>query len=377
MLTGLSLSQGLAGAVGRAWLGRCQGVISLALVPLFAALLLVSRADAVGVSPGASTTVFLADPKLGVVGAIKSGDAVMYFEAVAPAGSNTMSARLLDVAGRTIAIAGHSMDSEWVADTSYDAAAAAKSLSIAAMLPGGLASALDQSVFGREAARLSALAGAASRSTPGTAALRDDSISGDSISGDSISGDSAKGHSIAGDSISGDSISGDSIGSSALAYDRADAARVTAGRDSIGNLTANYLGTSVSTFNSSVAGGMNGNRTTGSSGISVEIENASGAAVAYLVGGDDVRNAWYANVFAGNPTAVTDPIQYYEALGTAVRGALLIGRYSPIATAGEADAITRLAADLRGRLLPTPGAAASTAPAIFKSKSRGMASTEF
>jgi len=203
MLTGLSLPHRLAQAVQRNGASRCRAVVALALVTLVASLLRVNGAEASEVL-APTTTVFLADPKLGVAGAIQSGDSIMYFEAIVPAGSTEMSTRLLDAVGRTIAISGHSMDSKWLSDTSYDPVAAAKSLSIAAELPSGLATALDQSVFGREAALLSRIAISASRSTPCIAALRGNSISGDSISGDSISGDSVKSHSISGDSISGD-----------------------------------------------------------------------------------------------------------------------------------------------------------------------------
>jgi hypothetical protein len=370
MLTGLSLPQRLARAVRRTCASRCRAVIALALVPLVASLLTVTRAEANETLAPVTTTIFLADPKLGIAGAIQSGDSIMYFEVITPAGSTEMSTRLLDAAGRTIAVSGHSMDSKWLSDTSYDSVAAAKSLSIAAKLSSGLATALDQSVFGREAAHLSGIAISASRSTPGTAALRDNSISGDSISGDSISGDSVKGHSISGDSISGDSISGDSIGSDARAYDIADAARVAAGRDSLGNLTAIYLGASVSTFAAS---------TTGGSEISVEIASTSGAPVAYLFGGNNVPNAWNAKAFPAHPSAITDPVEYYKGVGTAVRGALLLARYSPVATTAEASAITRIAADLRNRLLPVPtsDAATATAPAIYTSTSRGGLSTRF
>ena len=150
----------------------------------------------------------------------------------------------------------------------------------------------------------------------------------------------------------------------ARAFDVADAARVAAGRDSLGNLTAIYLGTSVSTFAAS--------RTRGS-GISVEIASTSGAPVGYLFSGNNVPNTWNAKAFPAHPPAVIDPIEYYKGVGTAVRGALLLGRYSPVATAAEAKAITRIAADLRNRLLPVPtsDAATASAPAIYTSTSGG------
>jgi hypothetical protein len=242
MLTGLSLPQRLARAVRRTWASRCGAVIALALVPLVASLLTVTSAEASEILAPAITTIFLADPKLGIAGAIQSGDST------------------------------------------------------------------------------------------------------------------------------DNSISGDSIGSAARAYDVADATRVAAGRDSQGNLTAIYLGASVSTFAAS---------TTGGSEISVEIASTSGAPVAYLFDGNNVPNAWNAKAFPAHPSAITDPIEYYKGVGTAVRGALLLGRYSPVATAAEANAITRIAADLRNRLLPVPtsDAATATAPTIYTSKSGGDIST--
>src|SRR5262252_1373941 len=88
--------------------------------------------------PGATVTVFLADPQLGVVGAYQGGGNTLYFEARTPDGSTAMSVRLLDADGRTIAISGTSMDSEW-STADYDAISAAQSLSLASALSSGLA----------------------------------------------------------------------------------------------------------------------------------------------------------------------------------------------------------------------------------------------
>src|SRR5215472_11315652 len=89
-------------------------------------------------------TIFLADPQLGVVGVDQSGGNALFFEARTPAGSTQMSARLLDVSGRTIAISGHSMDSLWLATADFDAADATQSLSLAAGLPAALANVLNR-----------------------------------------------------------------------------------------------------------------------------------------------------------------------------------------------------------------------------------------
>src|ERR1700730_935302 len=78
-------------------------------------------------------TIFLADPQLGVVGAISNSNYRMYFDAKTPAGS-TMSVRLLDDNGETIAISGHSMDSEWAGSTIYTANIAANALTMASAL---------------------------------------------------------------------------------------------------------------------------------------------------------------------------------------------------------------------------------------------------
>src|SRR5215831_122596 len=83
-------------------------------------------------------TILLADPQLGVVGVDQSGGNTLFFEARTPAGS-TLSARLLDVSGRTIAISGHSMDSLWLDNADFNPADATQSLSLAAGLPSALA----------------------------------------------------------------------------------------------------------------------------------------------------------------------------------------------------------------------------------------------
>jgi len=160
------------------------------------------------------------------------------------------------------------------------------------------------------------------------------------------------------------------MGPVARAYDVADATRVAARRDSLGNLTAVYLGTSVSMCEATTTGGRE---------ISVEIASTSGMPVAYLFGGNNVPNAWNARAFPPHPSAVTDPVEYYQGVGSALRGALLLGRYSPVVTAAEANAITRIAADLRTRLLPVPTSAAaiSAIPVVYTSGSGGRVSARF
>src|SRR5215472_16390061 len=124
-----------------------NGFIALALA--LAIPMLSSSQSTILPATSPQITIFLADPQLGVVGVDQSGGNTLFFEARTPAGS-TLSARLLDVSGRTIAISGHSMDSLWLATADFDSADATQSLSLAAGLPAALANVLNRNVFPNE-----------------------------------------------------------------------------------------------------------------------------------------------------------------------------------------------------------------------------------
>src|SRR5215475_96736 len=116
--------------------------------------------------PPPQITILLADPQLGVVGADQSGGNTLFFEARKPAGSTQLSARLLDASGRTIAISGHSMDSQWLMNADFNPADATQSLSLAAGLPNALAKVLNRNVFPNEYTAISNLATGAANVTP-------------------------------------------------------------------------------------------------------------------------------------------------------------------------------------------------------------------
>ena len=102
--------------------------------------------------------------------------------------------------------------------------------------------------------------------------------------------------------------------------------------------------------------------------ISAEIVSPSGEPVAHLFGGDDIPNGWVAKAFPDRPSNITAAVQFYKGVGTALRGALLVGRYSKAATAAEADVLNSLATDQLDKLLPvtTSDAATASSPKIFK-----------
>jgi len=284
-----------------------------------------------------TVTVFLADSQLGVVGAYQGSGNTLYFEARAPDGSTDISVRLLDADGRTIAVSGTSMDSEWT-NADYDAASAALSLSLAPALSSGIAIALPGSgVFSREATALSNLAVVASQTTPGTAAIRADSVVA----------------SIPTPSVAAKTIAGQ--------YDAAGAQSLGYARDALGNLNVTFAGAALQAVVSNFPD--QENEDTGDLGVvetSARLVAADGTPIAHLLGGDNIPDAWYPDMFLDAPSSTPDPIQLYRQVGTAIRGAALLARFPSIATPEEADAFNTLAVNLRSNaLLPIPLAASS------------------
>ncbi|HMF20084.1 MAG TPA: hypothetical protein VKE98_22950, partial [Gemmataceae bacterium] len=168
-------------------------------------------------------TILLADPQLGVVGADQSGGNTLFFEARTPAGS-TLSARLVDALGRTIAISGHSMDSLWLANADFNAADATQSLSLAAGLPAALAKVLNRTVFPNEYTAISNLASSAAGVTPGTGPAVFDTATAKLATPSQTTVDAA------------------------ASFDASAAATLASTRDSSGNLSATFGTTALQTF---------------------------------------------------------------------------------------------------------------------------------
>jgi hypothetical protein len=276
--------------------------------------------------------VFLADPQLGVAGAVVQGDpnaggTILYFDEIVPAGSTAMSARLLDAEGRTIAISGHSMDSTWLATpefgTAYDQNAATESLTLAAALRNGIASALPAG-FAQEGAAIAGLADGASAQPAGTSALVADFAVANAVTIQ----DNAQ---------------------LAAQYEATDVANLAPTRDSLGNLNITYYGTTaLRTFVYHLNDIDVDTGQTGITEMSAQLFGFDGYPVATQFGGDDIPiNFNINNMFLATLPASYDPILHLQAVGQAVRAAALLGRNPSIATSDEVGALTGLALDLR------------------------------
>jgi hypothetical protein len=316
------------------------------LVAMIAASVLPVRAYA-QIQPLITTptvTVFLADPQLGVVGVCQGNGNLLYFEARTPDGTTQLSVRLLDAHGKTIAISGSSMDSDWLNST-YDATSAAQSMSLASALSSLIGTALPGgTVFSREATALSSLATGASQAAPATAAVRIDSATV--------------------------SLATPSIDAPAIAdqFDAAAATNLALWRDALGNLNGTFPGGA--SYQSFVVNLPNEeNEETGGTGVvevSAQFTISDGTSIAQLLGGEFIPDPWYPKMFQDAPTSTLGPIQTYSQAGNAIRGAMLLARSSTIATSDEATAFNTLATNLRDNgLLPIPSPDAATAGNLY------------
>jgi len=284
------------------------------------------------------TTVFLADPQLGVVGAYQSAGQTLYFEARSPEGSTQISARLLDAAGRTIAISGHSMDRVWRENTSFDAASAARSLSIAGTLPADLTHALDATVFAREIAAIAALASAAANAPAATGAITVDSAT------------------------TNPALPNESDAAAAINYDIAAADGLHSERDAQGNLNTTFHGILAQTVVEYFPDAPNEEGTLGLTEVSARLRSPDGMSLIQQLGGDDIPVGWDRDVYRAAPTTRTGALQRAVEAGEAIRAAALMERFPSIATPQETEAISHLAAALRDdSLLPNPAAAPNSA----------------
>jgi hypothetical protein len=278
-------------------------------------------------------TIFLADPQLGVVGVDQSGGNTLFFEARTPAGS-TLSARLLDASGRTIAISGHSMDSLWLLTADFNAADATQSLSLAAGLPNALANVLNRNVFPNEYTAISNLALSAAGMTPGTAPAVIDSATAR----------------LAAPS--------QSVANAAASYDAAAATALTSTRDSSGNLSARFGSTVMQTFVESFPNEESDDGTLGITEVSARLVASDGTSLIQQSGGDHIPDSWDDLMSLPIPTTASDLQPFIEA-GNAIRGGALMTRFSTLATADETAALGQVADALRDNgLLPQPAALA-------------------
>jgi hypothetical protein len=130
----------------------------------------------VGAAPNAAEapelTVFLSDPELGVVGAYRRGDEVVYFEAgrgldEAVGAAQTLSVRLLDASGRTLAMGGRSQAAEWLGGEPPDPDLAARAVALLPELAARLVAEVAIPAAERQAlARLAGATGGVSLTGP-------------------------------------------------------------------------------------------------------------------------------------------------------------------------------------------------------------------
>jgi hypothetical protein len=279
-------------------------------------------------------TILLADPQLGIVGVDQSGGNTLFFEARTPAGS-TMSARLLDASGRTIAISGHSMDSLWLLTADFNPADATQSLSLAAGLPNALASALNRNVFPNEYTAISNLALSAAGLTPGTSTAVIDSATAKLAT------------------------PSQTVVNSAAAYDASAATALTSARDSSGNLSATFGTTTMQTLIESFPDEETEDGTLGVTEVSARLVASNGTSLIQQLGGDGVPAGWDDLMSRPIPTSTADPLQTFVEAGKAIRGGALLTRFPGVATADETAAVGQIAAALRDNgLLPQPAALA-------------------
>jgi hypothetical protein len=307
---------------------------AIGLVVMAVAMMLSLHGQAQPASPASTSgkvAVFLADPQLGVVGAYQGGGQTLYFEARTPEGLTQMSARLLDAAGRTIAISGHSMDAQWLARTEFYPVSAVLSLSLAQTLPGVLKNALDAIVFAREITALSNLAVGAAQVSPGTEAVTIDSATANlppRTDTEIVAAD---------------------------AYDAAAAKALSTVRDPDGNLSSTLDGVRLDSFVRYFPDEPNEGGTLGRYEVSARLLSPAGTSLIQQLGGDEIPEGWDSEVFRPVPSPTTDPMQRAIEAGNAIRAAALMVRFPSIATAEETDATSDLVAALRDdSLLPHP-----------------------
>jgi hypothetical protein len=275
------------------------------------------------------TTVFLADRQLGVAGAYQSGADTLYFEAKTPSGSRQMSVRLMDAAGRTIALSGHSMDDVWLPYAGFDAASATRSLGLASALPNALANALDGRLFIGEITALSKVALGAARALPGAEAVVIDSATADLP------------------------VPVMSLVEAANSNDSAAAGQLMVNVNTPENLNVTLEGVTVQAFVEYFPDGENEENPAGVLGrteVSVQILSSSGKSLIQQIGGDEIPEGWDSGATGmfrpGSPEPV-DPIQTSMDAGRAIRAAALMARFPSVATSEETEAIANLAASLR------------------------------
>lgn len=281
-------------------------------------------------------TLFLADYKLGLAGAYQYQGNTLYFEARIPDGSTEMSGRLLDARGTTIAISGHSMDDVWLEYTGFDAASAAKSLSLASALPNALSNELDGQLFAPEISALSKLALGALGGGAATGTIVVDSATANLLARNVTAFEAANN------------------------ADLAAATQLTVTVSTPDSLSVKLGGLTIEAFVQYFPDGENEENpaVAGRTEVSAQILSSSGKSLIQQIGGDDIPNGWDSSttgMFRPGSQQPVDPIQASVEVGSAIRASALMARFPSVATPEETDAVGNLTAILRDEgLFPNP-----------------------
>ncbi len=287
------------------------------------------------------TTIFLADYQLGVAGAYQYQGNTVYFEARIPEGSTEMSTRLLDSSGRTIAISGHSMNNVWLA-SSFDAAAATKSLGLASALPLALSNELDGQIFAAEISALSNLALGTQRAAPRNGPAVIDSVQ----------------------NLPARSITALEAANSA---DRAAASQLTVSVNTPENLTIGLGGVTAQAFVENFPDGDNDENPAvqGRTEVSAQIVS-NGKSLIQQIGGDSIPAGWDSTatgMYRPPSPAAVDPVEAFAEAGRAIRATALMTRFPTAASSAETGAIANLTAILREEsLFPAPASLTDVVP---------------
>ena len=297
----------------------------------------LTPSQAQSVTPSPKITIFLADPVLGVVGACQSGATTLYFEARKPEGSLELSARLLDAAGRNIALSGHSMDAQWLTNTAFDADDATQSLGIAEACSKEFPKAFTGASSVQESAALTALVLGASQNKPTTEAARVD---------------------VAVENLPAaiETRSDSDIETQKLLSD------LTIKREeSSQQLQSSFRGVMVDTFVHKFADdgdidNMNEEGTGPRIEVSGRIVSPSGETQVLQLGGDEIPDGW--DIESRSAPITGDPIKTSSKIGDAILATTLIVRHSSPKveiSQEELDTIERMGRLLRDNaLLPHP-----------------------
>ncbi len=286
-------------------------------------------------SPGVTNgklTLFLTDPDLGVVGSYSNGHDTIYFDARSAQtknGASSLSVRLLDANGRTIATAGHSMDAKWHKAEYFDAHSVAASQKLARSLGNELNIALSDPVFNAERSALI------------------------SLSDDMASADLSR--KVLVENLP-NSVSASTPASARDDYYRRTLGDLHVSLDKQGDFDATFRGTHMQAAQLSFPGEQNEEGKLGRIETYARLLSPDGQALAEELGGDSAPSQWT----SGSDTAATfasdDVSTHLQKLGGAALAAHTLAKTRSqgggLLSAHEIRSFEHMASELRDNLIP-------------------------